>query len=145
MTPRTPLDLNAWRLSVLIPVYNERSTIDAVLDLVRASPMRTEIVCVDDCSTDGTRARLEELHAAGLIDRLILQPKNGGKGAAIRAALAASTGDVVLVQDADLEYTPTDWPGLLMPTELSQSLVSAMILKEPPLVWLSLLPVASIV
>ncbi len=115
MTPRTPLDLNAWRLSVLIPVYNERSTIDAVLDLVRASPMRTEIVCVDDCSTDGTRARLEELHAAGLIDRLILQPKNGGKGAAIRAALAASTGDVVLVQDADLEYTPTDWPGLLKP------------------------------
>ncbi len=114
-TPRTPLDAHAWRLSVLIPVYNERNTIDAVLDLVHATPMPKEIVCVDDCSTDGTRDRLQELHAAGRIHRLILQPKNSGKGAAIRAALAASTGEVVLVQDADLEYTPADWPGLLKP------------------------------
>ncbi len=114
-TPRTPLDSHAWRLSVLIPVYNERNTIDAVLDLVHATPMPKEIVCVDDCSTDGTRDRLQELHAAGRIHRLILQPKNSGKGAAIRAALAASTGEVVLVQDADLEYTPADWPGLLKP------------------------------
>jgi len=114
-TPLTPLDMNAWRLSVLIPVYNEASTIDAVLDRVHAAPMPKEIVCVDDCSTDGTRDRLQELHAAGRIHRLILQPHNQGKGAAIRAALAASTGQVVLVQDADLEYTPTDWPVLLQP------------------------------
>jgi glycosyltransferase involved in cell wall biosynthesis len=70
---------------------------------------------VDDCSTDGTRERLKELHAAGKIHQLILQPQNMGKGAAIRAALAASTGQIVIVQDADLEYTPTDWPVLLAP------------------------------
>ena len=115
LTPRTPLNPHGWRLSVLIPVYNERNTIDSVLDLVHATPMPKEVVCVDDCSTDGTRERLQELHAAGRIHRLILQPKNSGKGAAIRAALAASTGDIVLVQDADLEYTPGDWPGLLLP------------------------------
>lgn len=114
-TPLTPLDMNAWRLSVLIPVYNEAGTIDTVLDRVHAAPVPKEVVCVDDCSTDGTRDRLKELHAAGKIHQLILQPHNMGKGAAIRAALAASTGQVVIVQDADLEYTPTDWPVLLAP------------------------------
>ncbi len=114
-TPRTPLDSHSWRLSVLIPVFNERATIDTVIDLVHAAPMAKEIVCVDDCSTDGTRERLQELYASGRIHQLILQPQNAGKGAAIRAALAASTGEVVLVQDADLEYTPTDWPVLLQP------------------------------
>jgi glycosyltransferase involved in cell wall biosynthesis len=114
-TPLTPLDMNAWRLSVLIPVYNEAATIDTVLDRVHAAPMPKEIVCVDDCSTDGTRDRLQELYAAGRIHKLILQPHNQGKGAAIRTALAASTGQVVIVQDADLEYTPADWPVLLQP------------------------------
>lgn len=114
-TPLTPLDMNAWRLSVLIPVYNEASTIETVLDRVHAAPVPKEVVCVDDCSTDGTRERLKELHAAGKIHQLILQPQNMGKGAAIRAALAASTGQIVIVQDADLEYTPTDWPVLLAP------------------------------
>ena len=61
-TPLTPLDLNAWRLSVLIPVYNEASTIDTVLDRVHATPLPKEVVCVDDCSTDGTRERLQELY-----------------------------------------------------------------------------------
>ncbi len=114
-TPLTPLDMSAWRLSVLVPVYNEASTIDTVLDRIHAAPVPKEVVCVDDCSTDGTRDRLQQLHAAGRIDKLILQPENRGKGAAIRAALAASTGQVVLVQDADLEYTPSDWPVLLAP------------------------------
>ncbi|HEU4990372.1 MAG: glycosyltransferase family 2 protein [Gemmatimonadota bacterium] len=114
-TPLTPLDLNAWRLSVLIPVYNEAATIDAVVDRVHAAPMPKEIVCVDDGSSDGTRDRLQELYAAGRIHKLILQPENRGKGAAIRAALAASTGQVVIVQDADLEYSPADWPVLLQP------------------------------
>jgi glycosyltransferase involved in cell wall biosynthesis len=77
--------------------------------------VRTEIICVDDCSTDGTRERLVELHQAGYIHRLILQPYNRGKGAAIRTALSASTGDIVIVQDADLEYDPQDWPALLQP------------------------------
>lgn len=111
----TPLDAETMRLSVLIPVYNERNTIETILDRVRATPVRKEIICVDDCSTDGTRERLAELHAAGFIDKLILQPQNGGKGRAIRTALAASTGDVVIVQDADLEYDPQDWPTLLQP------------------------------
>ena len=111
----TPLDPETMRLSVLIPVYNERNTIETILDRVRATPVRKEIICVDDCSTDGTRERLAELHAAGFIDTLILQPHNGGKGKAIRTALAASTGDVVIVQDADLEYDPQDWPALLLP------------------------------
>ena len=111
----TPLDPATLCLSVLIPVFNERHTIEALLECVRSTPIRKEIICVDDCSTDGTRQRLIELEAAGYIDRLILQPANGGKGRAIRTALAASTGDVVIVQDADLEYDPADWPALLEP------------------------------
>jgi glycosyltransferase involved in cell wall biosynthesis len=113
--PLTPLDAATMRLSVLIPVYNERNTIETILDRVHDTPMRKEIICVDDCSTDGTRERLVELEAAGYIHRLILQPENRGKGAAIRTALAASTGDIVLVQDADLEYDPQDWRALLEP------------------------------
>jgi glycosyltransferase involved in cell wall biosynthesis len=111
----TPLDTSTVRLSVLIPVYNERNTIETILDRVHATPIRKEIICVDDCSTDGTRERLVELHAAGYIDQLILQQQNGGKGKAIRTALTASTGDVIIVQDADLEYDPQDWPVLLEP------------------------------
>jgi glycosyltransferase involved in cell wall biosynthesis len=111
----TPLDPATVRLSVLIPVYNERNTIETILERVHATPMRKEIICVDDCSTDGTRERLVELHAAGYIDQLILQQQNGGKGKAIRTALAASTGEIVIVQDADLEYDPQDWPVLLEP------------------------------
>ena len=111
----TPLDAQTLRLSVLIPVYNERNTIETILDRVHQAPGAKEIICVDDGSTDGTRERLVELRAAGYIDQLILQPANGGKGKAIRTALAASTGDVVIVQDADLEYDPQDWPALLQP------------------------------
>ena len=103
------------RLSVLIPVYNERATIDRILDAVHAVPIAKEVVCVDDASTDGTGERLEALRAAGRIDVLVRHERNRGKGAAIRTALAASTGDVVIVQDADLEYDPADWPGLLAP------------------------------
>ncbi|MEY4007563.1 MAG: hypothetical protein RLZZ467_590 [Gemmatimonadota bacterium] len=103
------------RLSVLIPVYNERATIDRILDAVHAVPIPKQVVCVDDASTDGTGERLAVLHAAGRIDVLVRHDRNRGKGAAIRTALAASTGDVVIVQDADLEYDPADWPGLLAP------------------------------
>ena len=103
------------RLSVLIPVYNEHATIDRILDAVHAVPIPKEVVCVDDASTDGTGERLAALHAAGRIDVLVRHEQNRGKGAAIRTALAASTGDVVIVQDADLEYDPVDWPGLLAP------------------------------
>jgi glycosyltransferase involved in cell wall biosynthesis len=112
---RTPLDPDTVRLSVLIPVYNERDTIDLIVDQVRATPLAKEIICVDDCSTDGTGQILETLLAQGRIDQLYRQPVNAGKGAAIRKALTMSTGDIVIVQDADLEYDPADWPLLLEP------------------------------
>lgn len=115
MRGRTPIDPAALRLSVLIPVYNECETIASVLDLVRAVPVRKEIICVDDFSTDGTGDILERLLREGIIDRLIRHPRNMGKGTAIRNALAVSTGNVVIVQDADLEYDPADWPALLQP------------------------------
>jgi glycosyltransferase involved in cell wall biosynthesis len=100
---------------VLIPVYNERDTISLILDQVRAVPTRTEIICVNDCSTDGSREILEREKDAGRIHTLVHHEANRGKGAAIRTALAHSTGDIVIVQDADLEYDPGDWPVLLEP------------------------------
>jgi glycosyltransferase involved in cell wall biosynthesis len=112
---RTPLDPNQALLSVLIPVYNERETIDLIVDQVRATPIRKEIICVDDHSTDGTQQILETLLAQGKIDQLFRQPENRGKGAAIRQALSMSRGDIVIVQDADLEYDPDDWPVVLEP------------------------------
>ena len=112
---RTPLSVADLVLSVLIPVYNERNTIERILDEVHSVPVRKQVICVDDCSTDGTRERLEQLKQAGRIDVLECHAVNRGKGAAIRTAMAASTGNVVIVQDADLEYDPADWPGLLEP------------------------------
>jgi glycosyltransferase involved in cell wall biosynthesis len=112
---RTPIDAADLRLSVLIPVYNERNTIDLIIDQVHETPMRKEIICVDDHSTDGTQQILETLLAQGRIDQLFRHPENRGKGAAIRQALSMSTGNVVIVQDADLEYDPGDWPTLLEP------------------------------
>jgi glycosyltransferase involved in cell wall biosynthesis len=112
---RTPLDRRTLRLSVLIPVYNERNTIEVILDQVHASPVTKEVVVVNDASNDGTREVLDELRQAGRIDKLEHKPLNQGKGAAIRKALSLSTGDIVIVQDADLEYDPADWPALLEP------------------------------
>jgi hypothetical protein len=112
---RTPLNRESITLSVLIPVYNERETIDLIVDQVRQTPIKKQIICVDDFSTDGTQQSLETLLAQGKIDMLYRQPVNRGKGAAIRQALSMSTGDIVIVQDADLEYDPNDWPVLLEP------------------------------
>lgn len=113
--PRTPIDRSAVKLSVLMPVYNERNTIEMMVDQVRATPIAKEIICVDDGSTDGTREVLEHLLADRRIDKLHQQEVNRGKGAAIRKALSMSTGNIVIVQDADLEYDPSDWPVLLAP------------------------------
>jgi glycosyltransferase involved in cell wall biosynthesis len=115
LRPRTPLDRRTVRLSVLIPVYNERNTIDIIVEQVRATPIPLEIICVDDASTDGSYEILETLKEQGRIHQLFRQPVNQGKGAAIRKAISMSTGDIVIVQDADLEYDPADWPTLLEP------------------------------
>ncbi len=105
------------KLSVVIPVFNERATLKAILDRVRqapVAPLELEIVAVDDCSTDGSREILKEETQAGDLT-VILHQVNQGKGAAVRTGLDAVTGDVVLIQDADLEYDPADYPVLLKP------------------------------
>jgi glycosyltransferase involved in cell wall biosynthesis len=101
------------KVSVLMPVFNERATIEEILRRVRSSPLVHEIVVVDDRSTDGTREWLAALPPGGI--RLVLRDRNAGKGAAIRDAIAAMTGDVAIFQDADLEYDPADYGKLLAP------------------------------
>jgi glycosyltransferase involved in cell wall biosynthesis len=101
------------KLSIVIPVYNERETLPKTLARVKATPFDKEIILVDDGSTDGTRAWLETLNEPGVV--VVLQPQNQGKGAALRTGFQRATGDVVLIQDADLEYDPADYPRLLQP------------------------------
>ena len=101
------------RLSIVIPVYNEREALPTTLARVQATPFDKEIILVDDGSTDGTRDWLQTLRHPGVV--VVLQPENRGKGAALRAGFERATGDVVLIQDADLEYDPADYPRLLQP------------------------------
>jgi glycosyltransferase involved in cell wall biosynthesis len=105
------------RLSVVIPVFNEASTIRPIIDVVRESPVPDiEIIVVDDHSTDGTTEILRST-IEPQVDRMIYHNRDRGKGAAVRSGFAHMTGDVVVIRDADLEYDPQDYPSLLRPVE----------------------------
>lgn len=103
------------KLSVIIPCYNEENNITAIVDKVLQSPIPDkEIIIVDDCSTDNTRTVLQE-KIEPHVSRIIYQEQNGGKGAALRTGFQAATGDVVIIQDADLEYDPMEYPQVVNP------------------------------
>jgi glycosyltransferase involved in cell wall biosynthesis len=110
LSRRTPLEDPL--LSVVVPVYDERATVEEIVARVLAVPLRIELIAVDDASTDGTREVLESLARERGFE-LLLQDRNRGKGAAVRRGIQAATGDVIVVQDADLEYSPEEYPDLL--------------------------------
>jgi glycosyltransferase involved in cell wall biosynthesis len=103
------------KLSIVMPVYNEHRTLTEVIERVFAIPLEMELICVDDGSRDGSREILAELQNQHSNLRVLLQPKNMGKGAALRRGIQEATGDFVIIQDADLEYDPADYPNLLEP------------------------------
>lgn len=102
------------KLSVIIPCYNERENILTILEKVKAVPINKEIIVVDDCSKDGTQEILRE-QVEPIVDKVLYHEVNMGKGAALRTGFQAATGDVVIVQDADLEYNPMEYPQVVAP------------------------------
>ena len=101
------------KLSVIMPVYNEEKTLTTILDRVQAVPLEKEIIIVDDCSTDGTRTLLQGINSENI--SVFYHDTNGGKCTAVRTALQHATGDIVIIQDGDLEYDPADYPKLVQP------------------------------
>jgi glycosyltransferase involved in cell wall biosynthesis len=104
-------------LSIIIPCYNERETIAEIIQRVQSVVPDAEVLVVDDGSTDGSREILSALNGSHPQVRVLLHAKNGGKGAALQTGIQAATGEIILIQDADLEYDPRDYPGLLKPIE----------------------------
>ena len=113
------------KLTILIPVYNERGSIGEVVRRVRSIPLEKEIIVIEDCSTDGTREFLREAadswSAEGV--RVIFQDRNRGKGAAVRRGIREAAGDVIVIQDADFEYNPGEFPHLIKPIEQGKAMV----------------------
>jgi len=107
-------------VSVIVPVYNEIAHVDELLQAIHASPVKKEIVIVDDGSTDGTREKLQAMPLANDVT-VVFHERNCGKGAAIRTALEYARGEYILIQDSDLEYDPQDYPALLRPLEQRQA------------------------
>jgi glycosyltransferase involved in cell wall biosynthesis len=104
------------RLSVIIPCYNEFNNIDSIIDAVNNAPYPDkEILVVDDGSTDGTRKKLQDIENSGRVSKVLYHEVNQGKGAAIRTGIQAATGDLVIIQDADLEYDPNEYERLIEP------------------------------
>jgi len=116
-----PRDWNDIVLTVVVPAYNEGATVEQVIQQLRNLSLALEVIAVDDGSSDDTGTILDILERQGLVQRVIHQPANRGKGAAIRAAVAAATGHVIVVQDADLEYDPQELPRLVDPIRLGKA------------------------
>jgi glycosyltransferase involved in cell wall biosynthesis len=112
MTPKSDF-FHDFTLSIVVPAYNEKDTLEAAVDAIAATPYKKEIIVVDDGSTDGTREIIENFRRADI--KPVFHERNFGKGRAIQTGLSKATGEIILIQDADLEYDPAEYPVLLAP------------------------------